>query len=308
MTNETFLLTGGTGHSGRRIAERLRRLGHTVRVTSRRHQPAFDWDDPKTWDAQLDGVRAVYLCYAPDLAYPGAGEAVAAFAEAAVAHGVRRAVLLSGRGEVGAQRAEELVLAGQLETTVVRCAWFAQNFSEHFLLGSTLRGNLELPAGQVREPFVDLDDVADVAVLALTGDGFAGQVLELTGPEAITFGEAAATLTAVTGRPVRYQDVSAADFVAGMVADGVPAAEAEALTWLFAEVLDGRNEAVTGHDRPGTGPAGNDIRGLRRADGYYGCMGARQIVKVKEFRDCEVCLTTRTQRRIRKNSQVRAVI
>src|SRR5690242_12278353 len=118
MTSETFLITGGTGRTGRRITERLRGLGHTVRVTSRRREPAFDWDDPQTWAAHLDGVSAVYLCYSPDLAIPGAAQAVAAFADAAAEHGVRRAVLLSGRGEAGAAEAENLVLAGRLDTTV----------------------------------------------------------------------------------------------------------------------------------------------------------------------------------------------
>jgi uncharacterized protein YbjT (DUF2867 family) len=245
MTNETFLLTGGTGHTGRRIDERLRRFGHTVRVTSRHREPRFDWDDPKTWDVHLRGVTAVYLCYSPDLAFPGAAETVSAFADTAAEHGVQRAVLLSGRGEDGATRAENLVLAGRLETTVVRCAWFAQNFSEHFLHGSVLRGRLALPAGQVREPFVDLDDVADVAVRALTGGGHTGQVLELTGPDALTFGAAAATLAAAIGRPVGYADVPPAQFIADLTSVGVPQAEAEALTWLFTEVLDGRNEAVT---------------------------------------------------------------
>jgi uncharacterized protein YbjT (DUF2867 family) len=245
MTNETFFITGGTGRTGRRVVERLSRLGHSVRVASRRGTPSFDWDDEGTWAAHLDGVSAVYLCYSPDLAFPGAGQILSTFAEAAAALGVRRAVLLSGRGEDGAAQAERLVLSSGLETTVVRCAWFAQNFSEHFLLGSVRRGRLALPAGKVREPFVDLEDVADVAVHALTRGGYAGQVLELTGPESLTFDETASTLAQAAGRPVRYEDVRPAEFIADMVTEGMPAEEAEVLTWLFAEILDGRNEATT---------------------------------------------------------------
>src|ERR687895_1316031 len=107
-TNPTLVL-GGTGKTGRRVVERLEARGLPVRVGSRSGEPPFDWEDRSTWAPALDGVGSVYLSYYPDLAVPGAAEAAGAFAELAVRSGARRLALLSGRGEPGAERAEQAV-------------------------------------------------------------------------------------------------------------------------------------------------------------------------------------------------------
>src|SRR5262245_1114633 len=197
----TTLLLGGTGKSGRRIAARL---GQNVRLGSRRGAPPFDWDDPTTWSAALDGVSAVYISYYPDVSFPGAAERVGAVAKAAAANGAQRLVLLSGRGEPDAEPAEDAVRAAGVDWTILRCSWFMQNFSEHFLLQSVLDGVIALPAADVAEPFLDVEDIADIATAALTEDGHAGQVYEVTGPRLLTFADAATELSRVTGRQVRY--------------------------------------------------------------------------------------------------------
>jgi len=250
MTPHTFLITGGTGRTGRRIADRLRAAGHTVRITSRQGEDPFDWTDPATWDAQLTGADAAYLCFSPDLAFPGAAEIMRDFSARAVALGVRRLVLLSGRGEDGAERAEQFVLTSGAKAAVIRCAWFAQNFSESFLIGPVLRGRLALPAGEVTEPFVDLDDVAEVAVDALTdsfptGPASGGSIYELTGPDSLSFAQVAALLSQVTGREIRYESATGAAFVEELGSDGLTVEEATPLAELFSEILDGRNEATT---------------------------------------------------------------
>jgi uncharacterized protein YbjT (DUF2867 family) len=240
------LVASATGKTGRRVAERLRARGVAVRSASRTSTPAFDWDDDATWDAALRGCTAAYIAYVPDLAVPGAAETVAAFAGRAVAHGVGRLVLLSGRGEAEAQRAEGLVRAAGAPCTVVRCAWFAQNFSESFFLEPVLEGELALPvAPGIREPFVDLDDVADVAVAALTEGGHAGETYVVTGPEALTFDEAVAAVAAAAGRPVSFVPVPLEAFTAGLVAEGAPPEVVAFMGYLFTEVLDGRNAAPT---------------------------------------------------------------
>ena len=245
MTNRPILITGATGRTGRRITDLVAARGLPVRTASRQGDPPFDWHDRSAWDALLDGCGAAYLCYSPDLALPGADEVIAAFAERAVAHGVQRLVLLSGRGEEGAQRCEQLVLAASPAATVVRCAWFQENFSEHFLRDHVLAGRIAVPAGTVSEPFVSVDDVADVATLALIGDPLAAQVLELTGPQSITFGEAAEILSRAAGREVTHVEVTPEELVAELVAAGIDPEDASGLAWLFEEVLDGRNSAVT---------------------------------------------------------------
>ncbi|RUU07958.1 NmrA family transcriptional regulator, partial [Mesorhizobium sp. M6A.T.Ca.TU.002.02.2.1] len=158
------LILGGTGKTGRRLADRLAAQGLPVRIGSRSGTPPFDWENDTTWEPALDGVGAVYISYYPDLAVPGAAEAVGAFSNLAVERGVRRLVLLSGRGETEAQRAEEMLKASGADWTILRCAWFAQNFSESFLLEPLLAGEVALPVGNVGEPFVDADDIADAAV------------------------------------------------------------------------------------------------------------------------------------------------
>jgi uncharacterized protein YbjT (DUF2867 family) len=242
----TFLVVGGTGKTGRRVAERLRARGAAVRAVSRSTEPAFDWAEEATWGPVLDGVGAAYLTFHPDLALPGAAERIRAFATLAAAKGVRRLVLLSGRGEPETEPSERAVRESGVDWTVVRCAWFAQNFSEDFLLPAVLSGELAVPAGSVAEPFVDLDDVADVVVEALAGSGHAGQVYELTGPRLLTFADAAAEISTATGREVRYRAVSAARFAAEAPAMGLPAEAAGPLAELFERVLDGRNAHLTG--------------------------------------------------------------
>jgi uncharacterized protein YbjT (DUF2867 family) len=242
-TSELTLVLGGTGKTGRRVAQRLESLDRRVRIGSRSADPPFDWNDAATWDDALRDVTAAYVTYYPDLAFPGAVETVGAFAEAAVKAEVRRLVLLSGRGEPEAQRAEEVVAASGADVTVVRASWFAQNFSEHFLLQPVLDGTIALP-GDVAEPIIDADDVADVAVAALTQDGHAGRVYEVTGPRLLTFGEMAAELTAATGREVRFVEVTPEEYAAGAAAAGVPAEEIEGLTELFTSILDGHNAYV----------------------------------------------------------------
>ncbi len=239
------LVLGGTGKTGRRVAERLASRGVPTRVASRAGDPPFDWGDQSTWDAVLDGVTAAYIVYAPDLAIPGATDAIRAFVERAVEHGVRRLVLLSGRGEEEAQECELIIQRADIEWTVVRCSWFSQNFSEGAFLDMVLAGEIALPAGEVGEPFVDVDDIADVAVAALTQDGHAGQVYELTGPRLLTFAEAVDEIASATGRAIRYVEIPPDDFAAGVAELGLPEDITWLLDYLFATVLDGRNAHTT---------------------------------------------------------------
>lgn len=239
------LVLGATGKTGRRVARRLQQRGVTVRPASRASTTPFSWEDPATWPAALDGVQSMYVAYAPDLAVPGAAERVEALARMAAGAGVRRLVLLSGRGEPGAERAEAAVrgaLAGTATgCTILRASWFAQNFSESFMLEPLLGGELALPAGDVSEPFVDADDIADVAVAALLDDRHAGELYELTGPRALTFAEAVATIAGASGRPLRYASLPTPDFLAALRDAGVPDDYLWLLGHLFDEVLDGRN-------------------------------------------------------------------
>jgi uncharacterized protein YbjT (DUF2867 family) len=212
-----------------------------VRIASRAADPGFDWDDASTWDSVLNGVVAVYLTYAPDLAIPGAAEAISAFVEKAVACGVERTVLLSDRGEEEAQTCERIVQQSGAQWTIVRASWFNQNFSEGEFLGMVLEGLITLPAADIPEPFIDVNDIADVAVAALTEDGHAGEVYEVTGPRMLTFGDLAQEISAAASRPVEFQRVPKDAFAHAIKDSGAPDNIAWLLNYLFDTVLDGRN-------------------------------------------------------------------
>jgi uncharacterized protein YbjT (DUF2867 family) len=245
LMEKPTLVLGATGKTGRRIVERLKARGIPVRVGSRSGEPPFDWEDRATWAPALNGVRAVYVSYYPDLAIPGAVEATRAFAELAVGSGVRRIALLSGRGEPEAERAERAVRDAGADLTILRSTWFMQNFSEDYMLDHVLSGEIRLPAGDVPTPFLDIDDLADIAVEALTDERHVGQLYELTGPRSMTFAQTAAEIGEAAGREIRYTPVSLEQHAAELEEHGVPPEFVEFLTYLFSEVVDGRNADTT---------------------------------------------------------------
>lgn len=265
------LVLGGTGKTGRRVVERLKERGLPVRVGSRSGEPPFDWEDQATWGPALEGVGSVYLTYYPDLAVPGAVEAARSFAELAVRSGVRRQVLLSGRGEPEAERA---VRDTGADVTILRSTWFMQNFSEDYMLDHVLSGELRLPAGDVPTPFLDVDDIADVAVEALTDDRHVGQLYELTGPRSLTFAEAAAEIAEATGRDLQYVPISLEESAAEAAEHGVPPEVVELLTYLFKEVVDGRNADTTDGVERALGREPRDFADYARAAAASGVWDA----------------------------------
>ncbi len=239
----TNLIIGGTGKTGRRVASRLQDRGLPVTSLSR---PEFDWADPSTWSSVEQPAATAYVTFAPDITFPGAPDAIASVVERMARAGVRRFVLLSGRGEPEAQLAEERVIevAERYGAAwgVVRCGFFMQNFDEGLFAPEFEAGHLAFSAGAVREPFLDVDDVADVAVAMLVGDVPVNRVYELTGPELMTFAEATAAIAAATGRTITYTEITVPELVADLTRAGFPAGDAEEVGALFAHVLDGHNE------------------------------------------------------------------
>ncbi|MEO0972999.1 MAG: NAD(P)H-binding protein [Pseudomonadota bacterium] len=256
---QPILVLGATGKTGRRIVEQLAAANIPVRVGSRAATPAFDWHQDATWDACLQGVRAVYINYAPDLAMPGATDAITALVARAKHHGVARLVLLSGRGEEEAQACEAIVQASGIDWTVVRASWFNQNFSEGAFVDMVKAGTITLPDVDTPEPFVDVDDIAQVAVAALTQPGHAGEVYEVTGPRMLTLGEVAQTLSDATGRTIEFAPVPHDAFVNGIKASGAPDEVVWMLDYLFATVLDGRNAYLTDGVQRALGRAPKDF-------------------------------------------------
>jgi uncharacterized protein YbjT (DUF2867 family) len=279
MERSPIVVIGSTGKTGRRIVSRLIGHGFPVREASRHSTPPFDWADPSSWPDVLHGAGAVYVSFYPDLAAPGAPAAIEALTARAADAGVQRLVLLSGRGERNARRCETIVRESGLDHTLLRASWFAQNFSEGDLLRPVLDGLIALPAGEVREPFVDADDVADVAVAALTADRHSGRhsgrCYEVTGPRLLTFAEAAAEISLAAGLDVAYAAVSAERFRAALAEDAGPEF-ADLYTGLCEEVFDGRNASLGSGVREALGREPRDFTGFCRAAAASGAWNVQE--------------------------------
>jgi uncharacterized protein YbjT (DUF2867 family) len=165
------------------------------------------------------------------------------FVTRAEAAGVQRLVLLSGRGAdtwgdspfgLDMRDAEAAVRSSALEWTILRPNNFAQNFDEELWHGPLVAGELALPAGEIPEPLIDLEDVADVAVSVLTEPGrHAGCIYELTGPRAVTFAEAVEMIALASGRSITYRQISAAEYAANLVGSGLCADAAHHVAEMF---------------------------------------------------------------------------
>lgn len=243
--NQDILVLGGTGKTGSRVVEHLEKANQPVRVGSRSAQPGFDWDDSDTWEPALDNVRAVYIAFYPDLAIPGTSAIMQRFVDTAVKSKVQRLVLLSGRGEEEARHCEQIVMNSGLEWTIIRASWFSQNFSEGAFLESILAGHVALPAGDTGEPFVDADDIAAIAAKALTEEGHQGQLYEVTGTRLLTFKEAIAAIAGATGRDITYEQIPMEAYASVLKEYQLPEQVIWLITYLFTEVLDGRNAVLT---------------------------------------------------------------
>jgi uncharacterized protein YbjT (DUF2867 family) len=247
MNSAPVAITVGTGKIGSRVARRLADLGVQTRVGSRSSSTPFDWADPATWGPFVAGCSSAFVVFVPDLGFPGADDAVAEFGRQCRGAGVEHVVLLSGRGEPGALEAEGRLAATAGPITVVRCSWFHQNFSESFLLDPVLDGVIALPSGDVAEPFVDADDIADVVVACLNGaERLRGRTHELTGPELLSFHDVARILATATGREIRYLPVTVDAYVTAACDAGIHVDEAHAFAHLFHDITDGRNAHLTG--------------------------------------------------------------
>lgn len=245
MMESKILVLGATGKTGKRVAQKLQKSGLPIREGSRNGDPSFDWEKPENWSNILSNVQMTYITFQPDLAVPGAVNKIQTFVEVARQSGVQKLVLLSGRGEKEAQACENIVIDSGLSWTIVRASWFMQNFSEHFFLDAVLAGHLVVPKTVALEPFVDVDDIAEVVVETLVNDEHNENIYELTGPELLSFKDTTQMIGSAIDRPITYQEVSMDEYVNMLREYRVPEDTIWLIKYLFTEVLDGRNESLT---------------------------------------------------------------
>lgn len=269
MQTQPILVIGATGKTGRRVATKLAASGHAVRHGSRNSTTPFDWEAPETWAPALTGARAAYVTYFPDLAFPGAVDKLGSLCETASDCGVEHLVLLSGRGEHHARLGEQVVRDSGTDFTIVRAAWFAQNYSEGYLRDPILAGVLPMPGGDIAEPIIDIEDIADVAVAALTEDGHKGALYEVTGPRLMSFAQMAEELTSAIGRPIRHIPISFDEFHAN-IAEAGGTFVADVFTAIARETLDGRNAHVTDGVQRALGRPPRDFADFARSEARSG--------------------------------------
>ena len=244
MSNKILVL-GSTGKTGKRVAERLQNLQIPTRLGSRKGQPSFNWDEPGNWEEVLTGIETVYITFQPDVAIPRAFEKIKLFTEAAKLCKVNKLVLLSGRGEDTAEACEQLVIQSGIEWTIIRANWFMQNFSESIFLESILNNELVIPTAKSPEPFVDVDDIADVAVAVLMNKQHSYKTYVLSGPAAISFESATAQIATALNRPIAYTEISINEYADILKSYQLPDETVDLIQYLFTEVLDGRNETIS---------------------------------------------------------------
>lgn len=249
MENKSnILVIGGTGKTGRKVTRKLIEIGHNVRIGSRSASPSFDWDNSETWSESMQGMDKVYITFQPDLAIPGALEAIEELTKQAKRCGVKKLVLLSGKGEREAELCEQVVIHSGLDYTIVRASWFNQNFSESFFLEPILEGFVALPQANVKVPYVDTDDIADVAVVALLNNEHNGKIYQLTGPRVLTFKNVIKEISEVTGRDIAFTPIALPAYTNVMKQQGVPANFIWLIEYLFSEVLGNPNNSEITND------------------------------------------------------------
>ncbi len=235
--NNNILVIGGTGKTGRRVVTQLNNKGITPRIGARNASPSFDWDHKKTWPDALNGIERMYVTYYPDLAVPGAKEDIESLTYLAKELGVKKMVLLSGKGEKEAEACEQIVMNSGIDYTIVRASWFNQNWSESFFLDPILSGEVALPMTDVLIPFVDANDIAEVAATVLLDDAYNGEIIEVTGPELITFKEIVAIISKTSGRNLNLHNITLEQYTNGMKQMQLPNDVIWLIEYLFSHVL-----------------------------------------------------------------------
>ncbi len=243
MTSRVLVI-GGTGKTGRKVVERLTALNQEVRIGSRKAVPAFDWQKPEAWAEALNEIDKVYISFQPDLAVPGALEAIEELVRQAKIAGITKMVLLSGKGEREAELCEQVLIHSGINYTIVRASWFNQNFSESFFLEPIRAGHVSLPQAEAKVPYVDTDDIADVVVAALLEEQHNGQIYELTGPRLLTFKEIIDNISRETGRSIYYSPITMQAYNKMLEDAGLADDYIWLINYLFTEVLAKEENSV----------------------------------------------------------------
>ncbi|SIN87726.1 ergot alkaloid biosynthesis protein, AFUA_2G17970 family [Parasphingorhabdus marina DSM 22363] len=264
-----FLVTGGTGKTGSRLAKLLRASGHCPLVATRNpdssDQVRLDWADSATYEAALDGVKAIYLVAPANVPEPLT--AMQPFIDRAIASGVERFVLLSASSlEEGGPMmgAVHRYLHEQAPSWfVLRPTWFMQNFSEQQHL-PTIRDEHAIYSAtdDGRVPFIDADDIAAVAAVALTDPAMPNGDAILTGPRSLSYDEVAEVLSDALGITIIHQKLSEKDLAGRIQSGGLSRIYAELLAAMDTAIAAGGEDRLTDSVVVLTGKTPRDLTGF----------------------------------------------
>lgn len=262
-----ILVIGASGKTGRHVVAGLVSRGAVVRAASRKPEqldvegaePArFDWDDESTWGPALGGVAGVYLVK-PQSA--DVVEVVARFLDSMKAASATRLVLLSEcatqtrSDDITERHVERVVEASGLEWTILRPSWYMEDIVDDEFFGRMVRNDriIVMSTGGSATAWIDARDIAEVAAQVLVNGGAAGQVLDLTGPEALRLNQLAERISAAAGDPVKAIEESVFEAEARMRADGVDEDFVAYITRIGESIIAGDTATVTGEVERVTG-------------------------------------------------------
>ncbi|MCG6400096.1 SDR family oxidoreductase [Vibrio fluvialis] len=247
------LVLGASGHVGQPLVAELLAKGEQVKAASRSGKAfgaaegvVFDFADPTTFDAAFDGVDRAYVML------PGGYVESKALLEPVIQAASERNVKVVFQSVLGVD-ADDSIPYRQVEIAlensgvpyvILRPNWFADNFHTYWKAGID-QGVIGVPAGEGKSSFIDVRDIASSAAAALTTDRFDNQAFNLTGPEALSYAQAAQKISAALGKPVAYQAMEEGAFCDLLKSVGVPADYAEFLTSIFYPVREGWTAGVS---------------------------------------------------------------
>lgn len=245
MEHKIALVTAPNSKTGRRVVELLQNANMLVRIASRSTRIKFDWEDTNTWQQAITGVDCAYIILPPNLAFANMAARLQMFVQLCEKNELRRLVLLTGRGEAESEKCEAVLLQSSIASTIVKTSWFSQNFSEGIFLESILNGEVVVPVSGVKEPFIDVNDIAEVVYRSLLDESQNNHVYELTGPDLLSFKDVADMFSEKLNTNVNVTYIPLETYLTELANLGLSHEEIKLTRYLFEQLLDGRNEYIT---------------------------------------------------------------
>ncbi|OAQ39801.1 hypothetical protein A5893_09500 [Pedobacter psychrophilus] len=281
--SEKILITGATGTIGKAVVKHLKAKNASFLIASRNPEEAaekfgsdinvvkFEFEDISTFENAVDGVSKVFLL-GPPLRYDLA-DVLMPFLDFLKAKNILEVVYISA---LGAEKMgdtltfhtiiEEKLKADGFDYTILKPSFFSQNFKNYEWENITQRGITYVTAGEGKVGFIDVDDIGLVASTVLTSTGHSKKIYELTGPELLSYQDAATLLSEVTGKQIVYPNPSIEEYTKALKAAGAPDFIAPYMTSVYSLISDHKVNFLTNNVETITGKKPSLLRDVLIAD------------------------------------------